>query len=370
MGRQNARLWHDGKDHKDFWKLIDDEDTPSGKSWRMHWKIYKGNKLLWKKLPPDFLLLGAGLYETTKRAYESVTGKNFTNLGFLKNYSSIKYQDITKLCKIGKYLFARTYDAILYTDNYYSWKKLNTESLNISDKNWIVTIENYNEKLLIYSAYNISTYDCKTGQINIIYESSSKMLLYTFAQSDGVVACIGDTAIVKTSIDGDYRRPGLFIFKSEKLVKTFGKESRIDSVAKNRNGFWVLGSSQMIGLYGGYTLLHSEDGNAWSVAADCNYNFKNVFTHNDKVFLSDREGKVIGRYSNGEIVRMENNVGANLEVHITSSGLFVMSAKDYIYANSLDGNLIRFKNFDDDTYEVLIEDYGAIAGIYTENWEE
>ena len=57
MGRQSARLWHDGKDHKDFWKLIDDEEGYLGKSWRMHWQIYKGNKLLWEKLPPNFFLL-------------------------------------------------------------------------------------------------------------------------------------------------------------------------------------------------------------------------------------------------------------------------------------------------------------------------
>lgn len=369
MGRQNARLWHDGKDHKDLWKLIDDEDTPSGKYWRMHWKIYKGNKLLWKKLPPDFLLLGAGLYETTQRVYESVTGKNFTNLGFLKSYTSIKYLNILKLCKAGKYLFAKTYDAILYTDNYYSWKKLNTESLDLSDNNWVVTIENYNERLLIYSAYKIAIYDCETGRINIIYESANRMLPTTLYQLDSVVACVGDTAIAATSIDGVYNRRGLLIFKSDKIVKTFEKETRINSVAKNGNGFWVIGKWPMTGMGGKITLLHSEDGMIWNNAADYNYAYENVFTLNDEIFLADDDGG-IGRYSNGEIVRIENNVGANLKPNIGRYGFFMISAKNYIYANSLDGNLIRFKNFDDDTYEVLIEDYGAIAGIYAENWED
>lgn len=363
-------MWHDGKEHKDFWKLIDDEDSMSMKAWRMHWKIYKGNKLLWKKLPPDFILFGKIPYGTRQRVYESVTGKKFTYLGFLKYYTSIQYEDITKLCKVRKHLFARTYNEILYTDNCFSWKKLNTDSLNLSNDNYLVTIENYNERLLIYSAYKIAIYDCDTDETKDIYTSNNKMYVGSAIQYDSKVACIGDTAIVMARTDSNLRRnTGLLVFKNDKLVKSFKDEMLVYSVAKNKDRFWMVAQSHISGIiYSDFTLFFSKNGLSWDKVAESDFDLVYVFIHQDEIFLIDDYGNIY-KYSNGDIIRVENNVRANLEEIGTGRGFFIISAKDYIYANDFNRNLIRFRNFDDDTHEILIEDYNAVAGIYAENWE-
>lgn len=374
MGRQSARLWHEGKDHKDFWKLIEEENF-QGLAWRMHWQIYKGDNLLWEKLPPNFLLFSERRKDSSGIfAYESVTGKIFTYLGFLKSYTGVSYRSIKKVCKVGKYVFADCFDKILYTENCYAWKELNIKSLGLSTKNFLVTIENYNGKLLIYSYFKISVYDCEKEEVIEMYESSGSegMNLNGFAQYDGKVSCIKDTAIVIARLDSNdnITNKGLLVFKEDKLVKTFPDESRARCVAKNERGFYLIANSKFVGQYGGDNLFFSTDGMSWDAITEDDYGFEYVFTNKEEVFLTIKEG--IFKYLNGETIEIENNVGADLEELTMNGGFFLLSDNDYIYANDFNGNLIRFKDFTDDSSEILIEGYPGeeiISGIYVENWE-
>lgn len=373
MGRQSARLWHDGKDYKDFWKLIEDEEDYLNMSWRMHWQIYKGNKLLWEKLPPNFLLFGSRKNKNGIFAYESVTGKKFTCLGFLKSYTEFNPGNIMRVCKVGKYVFAALYNKIIYTENCYSWKELNIDSLNLSNNNYMVGIENYNGRLLIYSQYKLTIYDCENKTFKDIYTSTKSLeLRSTYNQFDNKIACIGDIAVVRAeSEQSETRQYGFLVFKDDELVKKFFGEHGVRSfVAKGNNDTFVAYATREVFSYTDGlrpSIFTSKDGMIWNVLVDDpEYLVDLIFSYHDELYFGARDN--IGKIKNGNMYEIENAVGADLYHSSIAEGTFLIITDDYIYCNNSNGIFIRFQDFEIEDYEILDEDTKA-AGTYM-NWEE
>lgn len=361
MGRQSARLWHDGKDHKDFWKLIEAEESFLNKAWRMHWRIQKNGEVLWEKLPPDFLI--SGRENRWSYLFESVTGKTFTNLGYLKSYinSTVEFG---KFCKVKKRIFSIGSEYILYSDNCYTWKLLNVGDILTENREYIVTIENYDNNLLICTDRKVITYDYVTNVFDVIYNKSGMHIQAGSGQFDGVAACIGDTACVR-AYDKDKKR--LLVFKNKVLSKEI-EVSRIYWIEKSTDAFF-LSASINSNVHG---LLKSRDGVIWDAVSDNMPHY--ILHHNGITYGLDRDTDSILRVrklNGNNYTYVENNVKACI---FSSFGGFIVTAKEYIYMIDKDYNVIRFKNFDDDSVEILIDKKYSIGqgtyGIYMGNLEE
>ena len=116
MGRQSARLYYKGKDHKDIYF--------QGK---YHIKMYKGNKLLWEKLYPDKCLLTMGAYGI--HIYD-IEYKFFDFMPIYNSRSSINF-----LACVGDSLVVNIYNSdfgfkIVYSADAESFKETDIEAIN------------------------------------------------------------------------------------------------------------------------------------------------------------------------------------------------------------------------------------------------
>lgn len=377
MGRQSARLWHDGKDHKDLWKLIDDNENYSGKSWRMHWQIYKGNKLLWEKLPQNYLVACRGNSYLVYNFFESVCGEKFTDCGFLKNYTNSP-TFTNDICFVGKYMFAHDASHILCTNNFYSWKKLAIE-FNLINNEKILYTTSYNEKLLIITDHKIITYNIAKNEINYIYDGRNKNGDFYFKN----VGCehvysSGDTLIIgcreySSSIGGSTTRH-LLIIKRDVLVKTFSDTSGWSYMS-------VSGNQDTVYTYRYYAenrrinLVLSKDGLVWERLGIKGLDY--LFCVKNALYSFIRHGSWytdIYKFENDSWNPIKNKV--NVTTFKGGKRLLAFESKDYMYGNAVvevDGTskvcFIRFKDFESEEYEILIEGE-VVEGIYIEKWED
>ncbi len=390
MGRQSARLWHDGKDHKDFWKLIDDEEGYLGKSWRMHWQIYKGNKLLWEKLPPNFLLSTGRYYNLSGRFYDSVKGEKFTDNGFLKSYID-ESKALYNFCKVGKHLFA-SYGAEVYcTENCYSWKEVKTVSSHTGDT--VTYLGNYNERLLIITNNALFVYDIRTDYIKELDMPNFSYISEHIGDKsyESKFCVMNETLIVATGEKNPYGMrdsEGLLVFKNDELVRHFysfvtapgfgkGHNSWVDCVASDGKVAYLSG---VVNLFGIETNLEegykSSDGITWEKFASPLTGplfFLNGNLYNTSTILTT-QSPIIYKYFDGEFLRIENNVNAYFEfVGGDAMQKNTFSAKGYIYGNIKDddGNICfaRFKDYDSGESEIVLN-HGITNGIYIESWED
>lgn len=383
MGRQSARLWHNGEDHKDFWKLIDDEDTFLKKSWRMHWQIYKGNKLIWSKLPPNFLTVElVSSSEIKPHIYESVYGKKFTDIGFLKSYVG-NHRGVYVLCKVGKYLCSLS-STIIYTDNCYSWKELKIDLGNFYGNEKIISIKNYNDRLLIYTNHRIAVYDIETSETKIIYQRKYDLISYAenqvYVQKDTlmVIVSAGDQSI------NPYANNDLLIFKNDELVKeilqystpvqpdgSFTYGTYFKQIVGDGKTAYFKGTAKIIANTGREEIFFSMDGITWEILPQTfKYLTDELFSVNGELYSTvSSDTDFVLKYRNGDFERIENNVNAAID----KSYFIVFGAKGYIYCNCIDedGNyrFTRFKDFDSNEYEIINENPMS-HGIYIENWED
>ncbi len=404
MGRQSARLWHDGKDHKDIWKLIVDEENASNNAWRMHWQIYKGNRLLWEKLPPNFMAVCRKSHNDTDYYYGSDDGKRFTNYGFCIDYcndaTGIRLRDF---CKVGKYIFSIGYAAgICYTTNFYLWKTLDVKFDFFKGED-ITHIENYNERLLIMTRYKILTYDIRNNEIKYIpinYHNGIDQFDFAGAET----YAFGNTLLVKCrktvkitdvfGIPSSRKIEQLLVFKDDVLVKTFSE--KLDeygntqapffgakSLTGDGNTAYMIGSEGLFTGYGNRNgILSSKDGLTWK-SEENNYVAYEAISCTKKglyAFYPDygiEREYVIYKLENGSLKKIENRVNARA-VKYDRAGinkLLAFEAEGYMYANAIvlvDGEeklcFVRFKNFESEECEILSE-MAFFEGIYVENWE-
>ena len=384
MGKQSARLWHDGKDHKDFWKLIDDE-SQLGKAWRMHWQIYKGNKLLWEKLPPNFLLSTGVYYTPSGHFYDSVKGEKFTDNGFLKSYVD-NCKTLYNFCKVGKYLFASYGVKIYFTENCYSWKEVKVVSSHIDDT--VMYLGNYNERLLIIAEKALLVYDIRTDYIKELEIPNSSYIRTGTSNKyyESNFCVMNDTLIVVTVEENPYGMQdagGLLVFKDDKLVRHFysfvtapgsgnGFNSYVDYVTSDGKVAYLSGAANLFGSVTGLAEGYkSSDGITWEKFASPLYG--PLFFLNGNLYKTDTSYSIY-KYLHGEFRRIENNVNAYFGLvgnDAIQKGAF--SAKGYIYGNIKDddGNIYfaRFKDYDSVEFEIVLN-HGITSGIYIERWED
>lgn len=386
MGRQSARLWHNGKDHKDLWKLIDYENNFRGKTWRMHWRIYKGNKLLWEKLPPKFFAWckTSGTVGDF-RYYGSDFGKIFTNYGFCIDCRSNTQAIMQKFCKVGEYAFSISNLEVLYTTNFYSWKALKTIS-NYSASERILHIGNYNDRLYVITENKIILYDIKNEKIQ--YLSNNQ---YSFLNSE--VYAFGNALLVICSkiVNAYHSDQYLLVFKNDALAKTFSDVSGeyylwAKSLTGNGKTAYLIGNNFAFQGYGNrISILSSNDGLTWvdEFTNPPYYSLDHLFYANGNLYnyVANASGQKINylyKLENNALINVENKVKAGTLL-VPQSGISYVGTKEkvlafeangYMYANAFvtEGEeekycFVRFKDFESEECEVLSEQ-AILDGIY------
>lgn len=359
MGRQNARLWHDGKDHKDFFK------QPVIGEWHMHWKIYKGSNLIWEKLPPNILLRAYKEEGTSTRTriYESVTGKKLSYLGDFRHTGGYFIRLVKGFCKVGKRVYSLSLDSgaggltnrrIVYTENGYAWKRL--ELKNFSHK-YAVEINNFNNKLLICTESEVGTYDYETDEFDIIYKTEKLETIEDdyYDSATNITACTNDTIVIGTVHHTFGNR--LLTIKNGGLVhaENEGQYRRHRDIKVYKDTFFCATERD--------TLI-SKDGVEWTKDPQGTYRFE---VHNDKLYYVyfSQFFYYIGYYDSGIFINTSQQF----------YGSIFLSDGNYVYLLNSDSYLVRTKDpvvQSQYNTDIVCNDSGLDwrVGIYIENWED
>lgn len=384
MGRQSARLLYQGKDHKNIYFQAENESSLSGKALRMHFQMYKGSELVWGKKPPNFLLFGRnedGLFHI----YESIKGAKFDDLGNTKSYTQNTNYFYTNICKIKNRLFALG-DAIAYTDNWFSWKELDS---NIYNGEAIINIANHNEKLLIYTTKNLFLYDIDLNEKTVVYSfeyecdlSPLTNVTYCSSKDNTTVVAYKYAASSENNYVGGKKIITIHDSNVEKVIDSTDTSKFV--ITSNDNYFLF--------ITGAYFLNPYIDGDDYDV-------YKYVYSSKDGITWSrkDKNGYLTSYFNNiplffkgkfyyidnseEPIILVSNEDGSDLEkidykIDLTSYGGFLtrnfcIAVEDYIYYLKMDKSnnqyyLIRFKDFYSDDYETVIENSRIYTGIYSD----
>lgn len=111
MGKQSARMYFRGNEHSDVYFKNEGEGTTYN-----HYKIYRGNQLLWERSRPKFIFTNSNGYIHTSEKIQ-----------FLSSF--IKFNKSAGECAYGfETYFIKAYDDenyyIYYSQNGYEWKEL------------------------------------------------------------------------------------------------------------------------------------------------------------------------------------------------------------------------------------------------------
>lgn len=173
MGKQSARLYYQGKDHKDIYFR--------GK---YHGKMYKGGQLLWEKLFPDeyFVLIGTnqgvGVLSKSPKFYDMLpSAYDITVIGNVG-------QTLIGYCKIGM----ESADMIFSNDYGKSWKKFDI-SVSVRTEN-ITTYFRPSSRSFAFvdsdGAWSIARFDEDGNFINSV-QTDFKFFANTGEYSYGIV---------------------------------------------------------------------------------------------------------------------------------------------------------------------------------------
>jgi hypothetical protein len=372
MGRQTARLMYKGEDHKNLYFPAKLEEH-NNDVLMMHHELYKGSKLIWKKLPPNFMLIGKTGDSNAQYVYESVTGDKFDNLGYIHgNFGACH------LYKVGNTLFSDGNNKILYSENWFSWKVLDS---NLYNGEGIVSIGTHNEKLLIYTKKHIFLYDLNSNTSNIIHTFDVESYL---TNALNICHCVekNGTTVVVHAYRSDGQKIQLITIQDSKVVKTTGGNDNGNSaysLAANENYFIFCGSVYLLNSSSDYDTASyvyiSSDGITWKKKGTNNYlvahmSNKLIFFKKKFYSIDHRKAKfVVSISEDGSNIEL---IDCNIDLTDDSSSVtrnFCIATDDYIYYAKYDNDtdkwsLIRFDNFQSDSYETLIDDAQISTGIY------
>lgn len=256
----------------------------------------------------------------------------------------------------------------------------------------VIYLGNYNERLLIITNNELFVYDIQTDYIKELDMPNSSYINEPVGdKSYELKFCVmNDTLIVVTGEKNPYGMQdseGLLVFKNDELVRHFysfvtapgfgkGFNSYVDCVTSDGKVAYLSGAANLFGietnLSEGYK---SSDGITWEKFASPLYG--SLFFLNGNLYSamgSSITQVQLGKYLDGEFIRIENNVNAYFYlVGKDSSQKNTFSAKGYIYGNikDNDGNICfaRFKDYDSGESEILLN-HGIANGIYIESWED
>lgn len=116
MGKQSGRLYYNGEDHFDLVFKGNGKDE----FFANHSKIYLGNKLLWKREKPKFLLIGTHI--STTETFKGIS--EFFNTDISENATQVSF--------FAGYYFLAAHNKIYNSENGYDWKFIHETEQNVA----------------------------------------------------------------------------------------------------------------------------------------------------------------------------------------------------------------------------------------------